>query len=83
MNFLIKKRRIIQFVLGFSIYLIVRFFSIPLGYVILFGGFLGIISGKVFCRWMCPIGYIVESIIKLRNDDEKATLSQYYKLGCP
>ena len=83
MDFLIKKRRLIQFILGFSIYITVRFFSIPLGYVILFGGFLGIIFGKVFCRWMCPIGYIVESIIKLRNDDKKKALSQYYKLGCP
>lgn len=77
------KRRKIQLVLGLAIYYLVTIFQIPIGYVIIFGGFLGIIFGKVFCRWMCPIGIIMEFIMKRKGQDEKQSLYQYHKLGCP
>lgn len=77
------KRRKVQIVIGILIYFLVSAFQIPIGYVIIFGGLLGIIFGKVFCRWMCPIGIFMEWLMKRKGTNEKAALYQYHKLGCP
>ncbi|MCD4703267.1 MAG: 4Fe-4S binding protein [Methanosarcinaceae archaeon] len=77
------KRRTIQLLIGLSIYVMVAYYSISLVYLLLFGGLLGIIFGNVFCRWMCPIGYIIESMMKLSKNNEMAASYQYRKIGCP
>ncbi|MDM8534821.1 4Fe-4S binding protein [Clostridiaceae bacterium HSG29] len=77
------KRKSVQAIFAISFYLIASYFQISLLYIILFGSVLGIIFGKVFCRWMCPIGYVMELMMKFSKSDEKTSLYQYHKLGCP
>ena len=79
---LIKNRRIIQAVVAVALYLGIAYFSIPLSWVVLFGGGLGFVFGKVFCRWMCPIGFMVELMMKLRGKGAEQ-MYMYHKLGCP
>lgn len=83
LNKIFNKRRLIQFFLGFAVYVSVSFFRIPLTYILIFSAITGIFLGKFFCRWMCPIGYIVESINTLIGNDARAAMSQYHKVGCP
>ena len=78
-----SKRRTIQLFMGLSIYTGIIYYNISLAYLILFGGLLGIIFGNVFCRWMCPIGFIVESMMILSKNKEMAASYQYSKIGCP
>ena len=81
---IISKRRLIQALLAVILYLSVSYFKISLLYVILFGGLLGIIFGKVFCRWMCPIGLMVELMFSKSSGNEKnMQMYNYHKLGCP
>jgi polyferredoxin len=77
------KRKNVQLSLTIFFYLTASYFQISLGYIILFGGLLGIIFGKVFCRWMCPVGYLMELFMKFSKSDEKSAMYQYHKLGCP
>ena len=44
---------------------------------------LGFIFGKVFCRWMCPVGLLMEVLLKLFSDKGFRQMYQYHKLGCP
>lgn len=80
---LILKRRLIQGIFAFSLYFIIAYFQISLLYVLIFGSILGIIFGKVFCRWMCPVGYIMELMVKGNLDNRKQQMYMYHKLGCP
>ena len=68
-SILSKNRRIIQVVLGIATYFLVSYYQISLWWVIGFGSAIGIIWGKVFCRWMCPIGIMMEFMMKLSPDD--------------
>jgi polyferredoxin len=77
------KRKNVQLFLVIAFYLTASYFQISLWYVLLFGSILGIIFGKVFCRWMCPVGYIMELMMKLSKSDEKSAMYQYHKVGCP
>lgn len=78
-----KHRRIIQFFVAFIVYIGISYLNFSIFYVVLFGSVLGIVFGKVFCRWMCPIGFFMELIMKRNKDREKSATYQYYKLGCP
>lgn len=79
-----SKRRKIQIIFGLIIYTVVSYFNISIGYVIILGGFIGIIFGKVFCRWMCPMGVIMEWLMSRQaSDEKKKALYQYHKIGCP
>ncbi len=79
----VSVRRIIQAVLAVLLYLAVAYLNINLLYVILFGSALGIVLGKVFCRWMCPIGLVMEVLMGLNQESRQRQLYSYYKLGCP
>ena len=74
------KRRKVQIVIGILIYFLVSAFQIPIGYVIIFGGLLGIIFGKVFCRWMCPIGIFMEWLMKRKGTNGPALLRWVHTL---
>jgi polyferredoxin len=47
-------------VLGALTYFTKTYFNISIWYIVLFGIGTGVIFGKVFCRLMCPIGFIME-----------------------
>jgi len=78
-----KRRRIIQAVIGVATYLVVSYFQISIWWVVAFGSALGIVWGKVFCRWMCPMGIMMEFIMKLSPNDSFKNMYQYHKIGCP
>ncbi|MFA6504525.1 MAG: 4Fe-4S binding protein [Treponemataceae bacterium] len=61
-----------------------RFFFGHLWWVLAAGAATGILFGKVFCRWMCPLGFVMETITGMGDKNAKfQQLYQYHKLGCP
>lgn len=83
LNKIVSKRRVIQALFAALLFLGTSYFKISLLYVIIFGSLIGIVFGKVFCRWMCPIGFIMELILGANSDNSQQQLYMYYKLGCP
>ena len=80
---IIAKRTIIQAIIGLSIYIVYSKFQISLWWLLGFGALVGLFTGKVFCRWMCPMGFIMEMFMKLMGDQKFKQMYQYHKLGCP
>ena len=78
-----ENRTIIQIVLGVAMYFAISYYHISLWWVMAFGSAIGIIWGKVFCRWMCPLGIMMEFMMKLSPDDSLKKMYQYHKIGCP
>jgi len=60
----------------------VSWFGLPLLYVLAGGAVLGLLFGKVFCRWMCPIGFFIELMLGRRGRNAEQ-MYMYHKLGCP
>lgn len=80
----ISARRGVQIGVGVALYVLVARFSIPLSWVILTGSALGILFGKFFCRWMCPMGAIMETMLGAGDGEgRQRSLYMYFKLGCP
>jgi polyferredoxin len=82
-NPVIAKRRIIQAIIGVILYFATQYFHISLWYVLIFGTLTGLIFGKVFCRWMCPLGFIMEVFMNMNPEEKFKQTYQYHKLGCP
>lgn len=82
-TFITKHRRMFHIVLGALVYLGISYFQISLWWVLGLGSVLGIVFGKVFCRWMCPMGIMMEFIMKLSPNDSFKNMYQYHKIGCP
>ncbi|MCK5763221.1 MAG: 4Fe-4S binding protein [Clostridiales bacterium] len=80
---LITKRKIIQFIIAFFIYEITIIYGFNFFYFLAIAIVLGSIMGKTFCRWMCPIGFVMEAITTIRGKDQKLGMYNYHKLGCP
>ncbi|MDP2336383.1 MAG: 4Fe-4S binding protein [Bacteroidota bacterium] len=81
---LVTNRMIILSVLGVSLYLAISKYNISLWYIVLAGAIMGVVFGKVFCRWVCPMGLIMEMMMSLGGDDGKIKqMYQYHKIGCP
>ena len=81
---LISLRRMAQVAFGAALYLAVSVLGIGLGWVILAGSALGVVFGKFFCRWMCPMGAVMETMLGAGGGEEKQkSLYLYFKLGCP
>lgn len=78
-----KNRIYILIIFGIMIYAGVSRYHISLWWVLGFGVLVGVIWGKVFCRWMCPIGLMMELMMKLSPDDTFKNMYQYHKIGCP
>ncbi len=78
-----RSRFLIQLILGAIIYASIHYYQLSLWWVVAFGSFIGIIWGKIFCRWMCPIGIFMELIMKLSPDSALRNMYQYHKVGCP
>ncbi|MFH2113803.1 MAG: 4Fe-4S binding protein [Spirochaetota bacterium] len=83
-SFLSDRRRWIQGIVGIGIYALMSVMGISLWWILGIGAVTGIVFGKVFCRWACPIGFIMELITGLGGDKGKfQQMYQYHKLGCP
>lgn len=81
---LVDSRMMILSVLGVSLYLATSKYNISLWYILAAGVFLGVIFGKVFCRWVCPMGLIMELMMSMGGDDSKIKqMYLYHKIGCP
>ncbi|MBN2343765.1 MAG: 4Fe-4S binding protein [Deltaproteobacteria bacterium] len=80
----IESRRVVQAAVGVSIYIAVAQYSVPLSWIIVGGSAIGIVTGKIFCRWMCPMGFIMESMMGGGGKDSKMqAMYMYFKVGCP
>jgi polyferredoxin len=80
---IVSKRFIILSILGFGLFLAISQFYTSLWYILLAGIVPGVVFGKVFCRWVCPMGLIIELIMSMRPDGKFLHLYQYHKIGCP
>lgn len=68
---------------GISLYFAVSKYHVSLWYILAGGILLGLIFGKVFCRWMCPMGLIMELLMGMNANGKSMQMYQYHKLGCP
>lgn len=82
MKNIIKNRFIIQGIIGLLMYVFLFVLNISLIWIVLVGILTGIFVGKAFCRWICPIGFMME-ILFSKKDDKSKQLYMYYKAGCP
>jgi len=80
---IINRRRIIQALIGAAVYIVVSYYQISLWYVLLAGTITGIVFGKIFCRWMCPLGFFMEIIMGMSPEGNFRQMYQYHKIGCP
>lgn len=69
-------------VLGFVTFTAVSYWNVSLWWILGVGIVSGAIFGKVFCRWVCPLGLMMEMIMNATGN-KHAALYQYHKLGCP
>ncbi len=83
LRILVSKRFIILSVVGVALFLAISQFQISLWYILLAGIVLGGVFGKVFCRWVCPMGLIMELIMSMSPDGKFRQMYQYHKVGCP
>jgi len=80
---IIRQRKIIQMIVAIGVYQLVFVQGFNLFYLLAATIVLGGVTGKTFCRWMCPVGFISETINTLMGKDQKASLYNYHKVGCP
>ncbi len=80
---LANNRSIIQIVIGLGIYMTYSWFQFSIWWIVGIGSAIGIIWGKVFCRWMCPMGIMMEFLMKLNPSESFRGMYQYHKIGCP
>ena len=80
---IIKRRRVIHGIISAVVFVALMYFNLNLGIILAIGMIMGVIFGKVFCRWMCPVGFFVESMIGRNNDSKNLQMYNYHKKGCP
>lgn len=84
MSKLIPLRQWIQLFFGFVVMTAVFTFNISLWVIFGIASLLGIVMGKTFCKWMCPMGLIMEWMSRGMTADQSAQHKyNYYKVGCP
>ena len=79
----IKKRRVIHGMISAVIIGAAMIYSHMIGAILIIGMITGIIFGKVFCRWMCPLGFFMEMILVSNKDTKDLQMYNYHKMGCP
>lgn len=80
---LISLRKTIQMVISIIIFFLLQAHLVTIGTIIIIGSLLGFVLGKVFCRWMCPMGLLMEAITGATGEEKAKSLYMYHKLGCP
>jgi polyferredoxin len=83
LKLLVDKRIVILSIIGASVFYVVSQYQISLWYVLLGGVVTGVFFGKVFCRWICPMGLIMEMLMNMNPDGKIRQMYQYHKVGCP
>lgn len=81
---LIAVRPYVQWTSTISFIVAMGWFQLNLWWVLLAGIATAPFGGKFFCRWLCPMGLLMETMS--HSLDEKSRAQQhyhYYKLGCP
>lgn len=80
----VSVRRIVQLSVGAALWVAVDRGLTTVGVVIVVGSLAGVVLGKFFCRWMCPMGAIMETIMGAGDPDgRQRALYGYFKVGCP
>jgi polyferredoxin len=82
-NKIIRNRRIVQAIIGALILVGYLYFQISIWVILFIGLVSGVIFGKVFCRWMCPLGFIMELSMGKNPNTKNVQMYNYHKLGCP
>jgi polyferredoxin len=83
-TYLSSHRKYIHLLFGIPLYLAIYRWHISLWWILGLGTITGIVFGKVFCRWMCPLGIMMEFIMKfLPANNSLQSMYQYHKIGCP
>ena len=70
---------IILAVSGISLYLAISYLHISLWWILLAGIITGLIFGKVFCRWVCPMGLIMELLMGMSPEGKIKQMYMYHK----
>lgn len=79
-----KYRKASQFLFGGIVLYVIFAFNSGLAIILGFSFLFGIIFGKFFCKWMCPLGLFMEFMTRnMSSEQAKAQMYNYYKLGCP
>lgn len=68
---------------GGILYYFITWHQLSLWYVLAAGVILGVVFGKVFCRWVCPLGLVMELFMSLNPNGKIKQMYQYHKVGCP
>ncbi len=79
---IIASRMFILVAMGAALYYLIAAQHLSLWYILAAGVLTGVLFGKVFCRWLCPMGIIMELMMSF-SGNKNAALLQYHKLGCP
>ncbi len=78
----VTRRRAVQAGVGVALYWAIGPGGLPLTWVILGGSAAGVVLGKFFCRWMCPMGAVMELMVGAGGEKQRS-LYMYNKVGCP
>jgi polyferredoxin len=76
-------RRGVQFSVGALLWIAISKEWVTLGVVVGVGSLAGVVLGKFFCRWMCPLGAVMETVVGANPDERQRALYGYFKIGCP
>lgn len=81
---LVTARRFVQVSVGAAIWVAVSKGWVTLTALFVVGSLAGILLGKFFCRWMCPLGAVMETLMGANDPDgRQRALYGYFKIGCP
>lgn len=80
----VSVRRVVQVSVGAALWLAVSGGHTTVTVVIVAGSLAGVVLGKFFCRWMCPLGAIMETLLGMDDPDGRhRAFYGYFKIGCP
>lgn len=80
---IVQNRRVIHGIISAIVIGAVMFLNVGIGIVFAISMVTGVIFGKVFCRWICPLGFIMESMMGSDRDTKNIQMYNYHKVGCP
>jgi len=80
---IISSRRLIQAAISVVVIMAVSYYNVSILALLGVGALTGVLFGKVFCRWMCPIGYVMEMIMGSNPEAKQQQMYNYHKIGCP
>lgn len=81
---IVSVRRIVQFSVGAGVWFLVSSDRVGLATLVVVVSLAGVVLGKFFCRWMCPLGAVMETMMGAGDaDGRQRALYGYFKVGCP